>query len=259
MTEALHIRDLSVRYGRRPVLTGLSLPPLRPGELTVLLGPNGAGKSTLLRAMAGLQSHEGEISLGEASLARLPRGARAGLVGFMPQLTPGVATLTVLEGVVASLRAAGGGTSQGEPAAVAVAVLARLGIGHLAMETFDRLSGGQRQLAGLAQAIVRDPRILLLDEPTSALDLARTFHLMSEVRALAAQGRIVVAVLHDMHLAAQWADRILVIHRGALLSSGPPAEVLTPAMLANVYGVNARVEHCSQGRLQVLVDGLLDG
>ena len=102
---------------------------------------------------------------------------------------------------------------------------------------------------------MRDPRVLLLDEPTSALDLARQVRLLSELRRLAAEGRVVVAVLHDLALAAQWADRIVLIHSGHVRAHGAPAEVLTPALLAEVYGVEARVEFCSRGRLMVLIDG----
>lgn len=253
VTEALEIRALSVRYGERRVLDGLSLPPLLPGELTVLLGPNAVGKSTLLRAVAGLHPFRGEVTLGGRALGAMGRKERAGLIGFMPQSLPSVATLSVLEAVITALRA--GGEAPADPAASALSVLERLGIGALAMENLGQLSGGQRQMASLAQAIVRDPRILLLDEPTSALDLARSFRLMAEVQALAREGRIVVAVLHDLMLAAQWADRIVVMEAGGLHSAGPPDEVLTPAMLAQVYGIEARVERCSRGRIQVLVDG----
>ncbi|MDF3607749.1 ABC transporter ATP-binding protein [Paracoccus sp. DMF-8] len=109
-------------------------------------------------------------------------------------------------------------------------------------------------MVGLAQAVVRDPRLLLLDEPTSALDLARQVRLLGDVRRLAAEGRIVLAVLHDLALAARWADRIVVLHNGRLHSAGRPDEVLTPAMLSEVYGVEARVEYCSRGHLMVLID-----
>ena len=111
-------------------------------------------------------------------------------------------------------------------------------------------------MVGLAQAVMREPKLLLLDEPTSALDLARQYRLMSEVQKLARDGRVVVAVLHDLALAAQWADRIILMANGALLAAGSPEEVLTPANLARAYGISARIERCSQGRLSVLVDGL---
>ncbi|WP_295044813.1 ABC transporter ATP-binding protein [uncultured Paracoccus sp.] len=257
----LEIRDVSLSYGRRPVLRGLTLPDLAPGQVTVLAGPNAAGKSTLLRAIAQLAPYRGQIALGGADLARMPIRQRARLIGVMPQALPSGSSLVVLESVIAALRAGGdglagqgGGQGGAQGDGRAMAVLDRLGIADLALEPLDQLSGGQRQMVSLAQAIVRDPRLLLLDEPTSALDLARQVRLLGELRALAAEGRIVVAVLHDLAMAAQWADRIVLLHRGALHASGHPADVLTPAMLAEVYGVRARVERCSQGRITVLID-----
>ena len=249
----LRIDNVSLHYGARPILRGLTLPDLRAGEVTVLAGPNAAGKSTLLRAIAQLAPYRGQITLDGEDLARMPIRRRARLIGVMPQALPSGSSLVVLESVIAALRA-GSDAFAAQTDAQAMAVLERLGIADLAMEPLDQLSGGQRQMVSLAQAIVRDPRVLLLDEPTSALDLARQVRLLRELRALAAEGRIVVAVLHDLGLAAQWADRIVMLHRGHLHAHGQPATVLTPDLLAQVYGVRARVERCSQGRITVLID-----
>lgn len=250
MTEGLSVSNLSIRYGRRSILQGLGLPVLRPGEVTVLAGPNAAGKSSLLRAIARLVPSTGQISLDGRDLARLDGAKRARLVGFMPQTLPSGSSLSVLESVIAALRATGEGDET-----VAMRSLSRLGIADLAMRPLDELSGGQRQLVSLAQAIVRDPRLLLLDEPTSALDLARQMRLLSELRRLASEGRIIVVVLHDLALAARWADRIVMLNGGRLHSDGPPDQVLTAETLAQVYGVTARIERCSRGTLMVLVDG----
>lgn len=254
MTQGLEIKDVTLGYGARKVLNSMSLPPLRSGEVTVLAGPNAAGKSTLLRAIAQLRGYDGTISLEGEDLARMNNAARARKVGFMPQALPSGASLVVLETVIAALRA--GGASLHHTAEVkAMAVLERLGIAGLALDPLDQLSGGQRQMVALAQAIVRDPKLLLLDEPTSALDLARQVRLLGELRRLAAEDRVVVAVLHDLALAARWADRIAVMHQGKLYSFGKPADVLTPEMLAEVYGVTARVERCSQGHIVLQIDG----
>ncbi|KFI29575.1 ABC transporter ATP-binding protein [Haematobacter massiliensis] len=249
----LEVSDLSVQFGARRVLDGLTLPPLREGELTVLAGPNAAGKSTLLRAVAQLLPYRGRVTLNGQDLHRLPGSKRAMLLGFMPQSLATGSSLIVLESIIAALRA-GGEQVRGAAETVAMATLDRLGIGNFALEPVDSLSGGQRQMVGLAQAIVRNPRVLLLDEPTSALDLAYQARLLAEVRRLAAEGRTVIAVLHDLALAAQWSDNMVMLRRGCLYSAGRPEEVLTPAMLAEVYGVSARVERCSRGRLMVLVD-----
>ncbi|KRW95315.1 ABC transporter ATP-binding protein [Paracoccus sp. MKU1] len=252
--QGLLAQGISVRYGARSVLAGLDLPLLRPGEVTVLAGPNAAGKSTLLRAIAQLQPHGGKVLLDGRDLAHVPMRDRARLVGFMPQSLPAGSSLVALESVIAALRA-GETLGARQADAAAMAVLDKLGIGSLALEPLSALSGGQRQMVSLAQAIVRDPRLLLLDEPTSALDLARQVRLLSELRRLAGEGRIVVAVLHDLALAAQWADRIVLIHSGHTHAEGAPEQVLTPRLLAEVYGVEARVERCSRGRIMVLIDG----
>ena len=251
----LGIRAVSVGYGRRPVLSGLTLPALRPGEVTTLAGPNAAGKSTLLRAIAGLAPFTGSIALDGTDLSLLSAPARARIIGFMPQNLPSGAALNVIETVITALRASGERAVTEPPEIRAMAVLDRLGIGALALESLDQLSGGQRQMVSLAQSNVRNPRLLLLDEPTSALDLARQVRLLSEVRRIAAEGRVVLTVLHDLALAARWSDRIAILHKGSLYAFGPPAEVVTPAMLAEVYGVEARVERCSRGHLMVQIDG----
>lgn len=257
--QSLAVTALSAGYPKRKVISGLTLSPLPAGSVTALVGPNAAGKSTLLRALAGLLPATGSIRLGEAELVGLDRRARAGRVGFMPQSLPAGAALTVLESVIGALKATPLDGAELSARAVerrAVAVLERLGIVALALEPLDALSGGQRQLASLAQAIVREPTLLLLDEPTSALDMRHQVQVMNVVRDLADGGHIVVAVLHDLAVAARWADRVVVLSHGRIAGEGAAAEVVTPAMLAEVYGVAARVERCSAGRLQILVDGL---
>jgi iron complex transport system ATP-binding protein len=257
-SRTLTISGLSAGYRNRPVLRGLSLAPLEPGKVTALVGPNAAGKSTLLRSLAGLVPATGSIRLHDRDLNALGLAERAQHVAYMPQTLPQNAELTVLEGVIGALKASPLAEFDGSgPAARRrpVDVLDRLGILDLAMEGIDRLSGGQRQLASLAQAIVRAPKLLLLDEPTSALDLRHQLDVMTIVRELAREGRIVVVVLHDLTLAASWSDHLVVLDRGTVVAEGRPEEALSASILAAVYGVAARVERCSRGRLHIVVDG----
>lgn len=250
----LRAENISVAYGRRQVLHGLSLPELQAGGLVALVGPNGAGKSTLLRALAGLERMQGSLTLDGQDLTRIGSGERARTLAYMPQqLPPGIA-LGVLESVLAALRV----SEEGEVLARAFDALARIGIEDLAEHSLDGLSGGQRQLVSLAQLIARRPLVLLLDEPTSALDLHYQLRVMDCVRDLVREHRLLaVAVLHDINLAASCADQLVVMRAGLIHASGTPDEVLTPQLLAEVYGVEARVERCSRGRLQVLVDRAL--
>lgn len=257
-TGALTISNLSAGYRNKMVLRDLNLTPLVPGKVTALVGPNAAGKSTLLRSLAGLVPARGGIRLGDIDLNALSLAGRAQHVAFMPQTLPQDAELSALEGVIGALKASPLANFDGsgpETRRRAVEVLDRLGILDLAMEAVGRLSGGQRQLASLAQAIARAPELLLLDEPTSALDLRHQLDVMTIVQALAREGRIVVIVLHDLTLAASWADHLVVLDNGTVAAEGPPEQALSSSILSTVYGVEARVERCSRGRLHIMVDG----
>lgn len=251
---SLVIDKVSVAYGARQILHEVSLPALPGGSLVALVGPNGAGKSTLLRALAGLERMRGGLRLDGQDVTRLAFAERARRLAYMPQqLPPGIA-LGVLESIMAALRVGTADDLLGQ----AFAVLRQLGIEHLAQRSLDSLSGGQRQLVALAQLLARNPQVLLLDEPTSALDLHYQLRVMDAVRERVQVHRLLaVAVLHDINLAASHADWLVVLREGRVVASGSPQDVLVPDLLAQVYGVQARVERCSQGRLQVLVDHAL--
>ena len=252
----ISIDRLNVRYGSRPALTDLSLGPLPGGTMTALVGPNAAGKSTLLRALAGVVRSNGRVDLDGRDLLTMGFRERAKHLAFMPQTLPSGIELSVLESVLHALRASPTfDTRHVDPVQRAYAALDGLGLAEIAAQSMDRLSGGQRQMASLAQALVRSPRLLLLDEPTSALDLRHQIDVMSAIRDFAESGAIVIAVLHDLSLAAHWAGHMVVMSTGHVHSSGAPCDVVTPRMLEDVYGVQARIERCSRGTMQIAVDG----
>ncbi len=256
----LCIARLSAGYPRRRVIEDLTLDPFPAGDVTALVGPNAAGKSTLLLALAGLVRTTGSVRLDELELLDMAVAERADLITFVPQALPQGVALSALESVMASLKAAAGSGRSVQGRSLrerAYAALERLSIGGIAMEQLNRLSGGQRQLVSLAQAVVRDPRVLLLDEPTSALDLRHQTHVMGLVRELASEGRVIVVVLHDLNLAARWADRIVVLSNGTAAAQGDPEAAITADMLNRVYGVEASVERSSRGHLQVSVERVL--
>jgi iron complex transport system ATP-binding protein len=254
----LHIAGLSTGYRGRTVIDGLTLDPIEAGRVTALVGPNAAGKTTLLRALAGLLPARGSAELRGSNLLDMTAAERAELVSYMPQTLPDRSSLTVLESVIAALRV----TRRGEAIDGAtardrsVAVLDRLGIVDIALEPLAHLSGGQRQLCGLAQSLVCDPAVLLLDEPTSALDLRHQVTVMSMIRDLAANGKIVVCVLHDLSQAARWADAIVVLSGGRRRAQGTPDAAITKEMLADVYAVQADVDRAN-GYPLVIVHGSL--
>lgn len=259
----LSISDLDAGYGGQPIISGFTLPPLTAGEVVSVVGPNGAGKSTLLRSLAGLIPAHGSIRLDEAELTRLSLADRAKRVTYMPQTLPQGVALTVLETVVASIRATplrGAVYTDAQAAERAYEVLQRINAEALAGQRLDRLSGGQKQLAGLAQALAREPRLLLLDEPTSALDLHYQLRVLDLAREAAAErGMTVMIVLHDLQAAARVSDRIAVMAKGRLVAFGTPDEAITPDILAEVYRVSARVQRCDRGALQVMIDDVLTG
>lgn len=258
MSTGLQAKHFNAGYPKRQIITDLSIPMLSRGEITVLLGPNGSGKSTLLRALAGLNHATGELLLDGQDLMKQPFAQRAKSVVYLPQSLPAGVHLHVLESIVVAQRASGEGHSEKGEAEV-MALLAQLGISHLALSYLDQLSGGQKQLVGLAQSLIRQPSLLLLDEPLSALDLNYQFHVMDLVRKETQRRNIItVVVVHDINIALHHADHVLMLQNGQLIADGKPDEVITPESLAQVYGVRGRIERCSQGRPQVLIDGLVE-
>jgi len=207
---------------------------LVPGEITAICGPNGAGKSTLLQCLAGLLAPgEGQILLGDAPL---PHGReRARRIGYLPQTGEIAWDLSVA--VLAGLgRLPHGDRGEGQVAAA----LAAVDLTHLADRPVSTLSGGERARALLARVLAGEPGWILADEPLAALDLAHQLTLLARLREVAEQGAGVVLVLHDLALAMNHADRVLVLDRGALAADGAPEEALSEAMIARVWGVTAR-------------------
>lgn len=258
MEQGLRLKHFSAGYPKRKVIDDLNVPKLPQGKITVLLGPNGCGKSTLLRALAGLGKGQGELWLNGEELMSQPFARRAQRVVYLPQSLPAGVHLHVLESIIVAQRASGGLHSASSEAEI-MHLLEQLGIAHLAMRYLDQLSGGQKQLVGLAQSLIRRPELLLLDEPLSALDLNYQFHVMDLVRRETRLRNIVtVVVVHDINIALRHADHALMLKDGNLLADGEPSQVITPETLAQVYGVRGRIEHCSRGMPQVMIDGLAE-
>ena len=256
MTDGLLVRDLHTGYRKKKIINGLTTPLLPRGKITALLGPNGSGKSTLLRALADLNPAEGALLLNGDDLMTLPPAKRAQKVVYLPQSLPQGVHLHALESVIVARRASGN-TRTHNVEQEAYAILEKLGVAHLAMSFLDQLSGGQKQLIGLAQSLIRQPDLLLLDEPLSALDLNYQFHVMDIVaRETQLRNIVTVVVIHDINIALRHVNYAMMLKGGKLIASGLPGEVVNSANLATVYGVDGRVEYCSRGLPHVVVDGL---
>lgn len=254
----LMIDSLSVSYGRRKVIDNLTVEHIVQGKVTALLGPNGSGKSTLLKAMAGLTVSTGKVIFNRQDLLTAHFSERAKQVVYLPQSLPASVHLRAFESMLVARKASSTENTQ-VVIEEAMGLLQKLGIENLGMCYLDQLSGGQKQLIGLAQALIRKPKILLLDEPLSALDLNHQFHVMEVIKQETYERNITtIIVLHDINIALQHTDYILMLKNGHLITSGVPDKVITPDVLAKVYGVRGRVEFCSQNKPHVMIDGLVD-
>jgi iron complex transport system ATP-binding protein len=239
----LETRALTLAHGRVPVLEGLDL-ELPPGQVTVIVGPNGCGKSTLLGGLARvLAPRGGSVLLDGTALAALPTRAVARRVGLLPQSASAPEGLTVRDLVRYGRQPHQGLLRQWSRAdAVAVAdALAAAGVTELADRPLDTLSGGQRQRAWIAMVVAQDTPVVLLDEPTSALDLGHQIEVLDLVRTLASRGRTVVMVLHDLSSACRSADHLVALVDGKVVAQGPPREVVDPALVRTLYGVESVV------------------
>jgi iron complex transport system ATP-binding protein len=255
MVATLQLTDVGVRYGKQEVLSGVTTPVLKGGEVTAVIGPNAAGKSSLFRRIAGLLGGPGDIKVGG-----LPDGLGTCRLCYMPQDTSVNTVLTVYESILLARK-------QGQNRKVLDAdleavdrILAALSIEPIAFRSLAELSGGQRQLVSLAQTLVREPEILLLDEPTSALDLHRQVEVLALIQDLAhRRGICVVLAIHDLNQVLRVADRVMVIDEGTMVRCGPVETVITPDLLRAIYKVDGRIELCSRRCRQVIIDGPLGG
>ena len=234
----LGAHDLRFSYPGRPVLDGVSL-ALAPGEVLAVLGPNGAGKSTLLRCLAGALTPKGRVELGGRPLSDIPPTERARLLAFVPQHVPARLPLTVFEAVLMGRRPYLSWRPRPEDLDAVWEALGMLGLSDLAAREFGEISGGQRQKVSLARALAQQSRLLVMDEPTSSLDLKHQMEVMALLCSLAEeQDTGVVLAVHDLNLAARFASRVLLLHRGRVFADGPPAEMLTEDSIREVYGVD---------------------
>ncbi|HWK60036.1 MAG TPA: ABC transporter ATP-binding protein [Eoetvoesiella sp.] len=256
--EGLRVSGLNTRLRGRPILEALSLPQLSPGSLVGLLGPNGSGKSTLLKSLAGLvPSSCAGLSLAGRDLRALNASDRAEYIRYLPQTLPGDIHLTVIGSMQVALRARRPLDRRDELPAI-VNALEELGIAHLANRYLDELSGGQKQLVGLAQAVCREPDVLLLDEPLASLDLNHQHHVMQMLGQLTRERKLLtLIVLHDLNNVLRYCDQALLMRGGKLVGSGAPDAVITEQSLAATFSIRARLETSSQGLPYVLVDGRL--
>jgi iron complex transport system ATP-binding protein len=239
----IELERVSVRRGKRRVVDDVSLRVER-GSWVTMIGPNGAGKTSLLAAVAGLLRAEGRIAIEGGEAAAMGRRRIARLIALVPQAPLIPDDMTVAEFVQLGRTAHLGffGRPGGGDRRAVVGAARRLGLETLLGRRIGTLSGGERQRAVLARALAQEAPVLLLDEPTAALDVGRqqdVFELLAGLHA--ERGLTVLAAMHDLTLACQYADRLALLDGGRLVASGRPREVLSEAAIERLYGATVRL------------------
>ncbi|WBQ04872.1 ABC transporter ATP-binding protein [Kribbella sp. CA-293567] len=240
----LRTENLTLAYGGTPVVSELSV-EIPAGRITVIVGANACGKSTLLRGLARLLTPKGgAVYLDDADLAQLSGGALAARLGMLPQqpVAPDGITVSDLVGRGRHPHQRWFRQWSKEDERVVAAALQATGTEDLANRSLDELSGGQRQRVWIALALAQDAETMLLDEPTTFLDLAHQLEILDLVHDLNRdRGKTIVLVLHDLNLAARYAHHLIALKHGKVVASGNPAEVVTAAVVEEVFGLSCEV------------------
>jgi iron complex transport system ATP-binding protein len=251
---AVSVDNLSVSLSGTQILRGVSTSVER-SEWVAVIGPNGAGKTTMLRAVASLVEFTGRVELLGHDLHELSRGERARRVAFVAQTPTMPAEMSVIEYVLLGRTPYIGylATERRSDHEAAEAAVERLELTGLARRRLSSLSGGERQRVVLARALAQDAPLLLLDEPTTALDVGRqqqALEIVDELRAT--EGLTVLSAMHDLTLAGQYADRLLLLDQGRLVADGPAGAVLTRALISEHYRAEVRVVGDAESGLVVV-------
>jgi iron complex transport system ATP-binding protein len=240
----LKVKDVTFSYAREPVLEAVSI-EVSTAEVLGVLGPNGAGKSTLLKCIDRIITPQtGCILLDDRDITKMSRIELAKKIGYIPQNLSHVFSATVFDTVLMGRRPYIGWRTSERDTETVLETLQMLHIEDLAMRDINELSGGQMQKVFIARALTQDPDLLLLDEPTSNLDIRHQLEVMHIIKSIVRRkGLSAIMAIHDLNLAARYADRIVLMNGGTIFSDGKPASVLTQENISQVYGVEAEVNY----------------
>ena len=250
---SIEVKDLCFSYGEREVLHGVSF-RAEQGEFLSILGPNGVGKSTLFRCVLGLlRDYTGSITVEGRDAKSLSIREAAKLVAYIPQSSHPAFNYSVRDIVLMGTTSGLGtfSTPKKEDVRRVEEALEKIGISHLAERCFHRISGGERQLALIARALVQRAPVLMLDEPTASLDFGNQLLVLTQARELAREGYTVIQTTHNPEQSYMFSDRILALRGGEVLTEGRPKDVLTSDMMRQLYGVEVEVSSLFDDRARV--------
>ena len=242
---SIQLENISFSYGQRPVLRNISF-CAEYGQILSVLGPNGAGKSTLFRCMLGLLTPSaGAISLDGQPICHMPPGQLARKIAYIPQSHSPVFNFSVFDMVLmgTTSQLSNFGTPQKKHVELVDQAMEKLGISHLRNRGYANVSGGERQLALIARALVQNARILVMDEPSASLDYGNRIRVMQTVRSLAADGYAIIQSTHDPDQAYLHSDQVLALCQGQVLGRGTPRDTICSQLISTLYGVD--VDVCS--------------
>ncbi len=238
----IKINDLTFSYSSVPVLKNITL-DLTGSKFVSIMGPNGVGKSTLIHCINKiLTPTEGTVLLDDQNVTEISIKEMAKIVGYVPYSANDTFPLTVVDTVLMGRHPYSKWNTLDQDLDIVYDTLARLGISHLAMRSFNELSAGQHQKVMLARGLVQEPKVLLLDEPTSNLDIRHQLDVTKMLRDLSREKDILVIMIsHDINIAAKYSDEVIMMEGGTIYAVGTPKEVITADNLREVYGVESEV------------------
>lgn len=236
------VKDMTQGYGSKVVLNSLSF-EFESGKLTTVLGPNGSGKSTLIKTICNIKAPKsGDIFIDDRNINTISKKEFAKIVAYVPQSSTTFGNTSVYDTVLAGRRPYIDWSYSNQDISIAANAMREMHIDDLHALSISNLSGGQKQRVHIARALAQNSDFFILDEPTSALDLKHQIDTMNIMRKLTRTGsKGAVVALHDLNLALNYSDEVIVLKDSHIHSQGPPKEVITEKMIAEVYGVSAKI------------------
>lgn len=257
MSMTLRVQNINYRCSSKFSLNNISL--TFDNNVTAIIGPNGSGKSTLIKCILNIYKCDGEMYYRGERLEKQKKGFIKQKVGYLPQTSQNDASITAFEVVLLGLMNTLTLKVSKKQERKVNDILDAFELQHLAKNKINELSGGQLQMVLLAQAIIKEPEILILDEPLNNLDIHRQFSLLNTISNLAYDKKmIVIIVMHDINLASRYADNIVVMKDGSVYSHGAPEKVLTREMIREIYKIDSEIYVNKQGRQVIEFVGIAD-